>query len=199
MYPIMINLENKLVSVIGGGKVALRKVKKLIEYNCNIVVISPEFVDEFQKLKQEVKLVEEKYSPKQIGNSSLVIAATSDKKINESISEYCKNNNILCNVVDDINLSDFIVPASIKRGDLTISISTMGNSPSLAVKIKKEIEQKYTDEYIDYVKLLGQMREIILEKYTDEDEKKKILNELVNLDYEELKKRRNQDENNSGV
>ena len=199
MYPIMINLENKLVSVVGGGRVALRKVKKLLEYNCYIQVISPEFTEEFQKLGEAVKLIKEEYAPERIRKSSLVIAATSSKAINQRVSEYCREHNILCNVVDDIELSDFIVPASIKRGDLTISVSTMGKSPSLSAKIKKEIEEKYTDDYIDYVKCLGEIRELVLLKFEDEQVKKRILNEIVNLDYEELKKRRQQYENNSGV
>lgn len=198
-YPVMINLENKNVTVVGGGKVAYRKAKRLLEFNCRLKVISPSLIDEFNEIKDKIEVLEDEYKEQYIKNSFLVIAATSLKHVNENIALYCSKNNILCNVVDDIKLSGFIVPSSIKRGDLVISISTMGKSPSLSSKIKKDLEERYTNEYVEYIEILGDIRKLILEKYDDENIKKKILNEIVDLSLEELKKRRYEYENSSWV
>jgi precorrin-2 dehydrogenase/sirohydrochlorin ferrochelatase len=194
---MMINLKNKKVTVIGGGKVAFRKVKKFLEFDCDIKVVSPLYVDKFESLKDKITIIEDEYKKEYIKDSFLVVASTSNKELNEDIAIYCRENNILCNVVDDINLSDFIVPSSIKRGDLVISVSTMGKSPSLSSKIRKELEEKYDEEYEEYVNILGEMRALVLKKCNDESEKKKILNEIVNLNIEELKKRRYEYENSS--
>ncbi|MEJ8555287.1 precorrin-2 dehydrogenase/sirohydrochlorin ferrochelatase family protein [Tepidibacter sp. Z1-5] len=194
-YPMMINLNNKKVTIVGGGKVAFRKAKKFLEFNCDVKVVSPSFIENFDSI--DVKLIYDEYKNDYLKKSFLVIAATSSKKVNEDIASYCKKNNIMCNIADDINLSDFIVPSSIKRGDLIISVSTMGNSPSLASKIRKELEINYGVEYEEYVSILGDIRNLILEKCTDKDKKKRILNELVDLNLEELKKRRLDYENNS--
>jgi precorrin-2 dehydrogenase/sirohydrochlorin ferrochelatase len=191
----MINLDNKNVTIIGGGKVAFRKAKKFLEFNCNVKLVSSSFIEDFDNI--DVKLINDNYKEDYLKESFLVIAATSSKKVNEDIASYCKTNNIMCNIADDINLSDFIVPSSIKRGDLVISVSTMGNSPSLSSKIRKELESNYGVEYEEYVSILGDIRNLVLQKCTDKDEKKRILNELVNLDLEELKKRRLDYENNS--
>ncbi|MGO1712559.1 MAG: precorrin-2 dehydrogenase/sirohydrochlorin ferrochelatase family protein, partial [Senegalia sp. (in: firmicutes)] len=113
-------------------------------------------------------------------NSFLVIAATDDKVLNQKISNDCKDENILFNNISDM-YSDFIVPSSIKRGDLTISISTNGKSPSLAKKIRLEIEGKYNEEYILRLNLLGDIRELVKEKCDDENKKKEILKQIINL------------------
>ncbi len=194
-YPMMINLKGKKVTIVGGGKVAFRKAKKFLEFNCDVKVVSPLFIKDFDSIN--VKFIYDEYKSDYLKKSFLVIATTSSKKVNESIAIYCKENDIMCNIADDIELSDFIVPSSIKRGDLVISVSTMGNSPSLSAKIRKEIEINYGVEYEEYVDILGDIRNLVLEKCTDKDEKKEILNELVNLDIEELKKRRLDYENNS--
>lgn len=194
-YPMMINLENKDVTIIGGGKVAFRKANKFLDFNCNVKVVSTSFIKDFDNIN--INLINDEYKEDYLKESFLVIAATSSKKVNEVISNYCSENNIMCNIADDINLSDFIVPSSIKRGDLVISVSTMGKSPSLSSKIRKELEINYGLEYEEYVNILGDIRNLVLQRCKDKDEKKRILNQLVDLNLEELKKRRFDYENNS--
>lgn len=194
-YPMMINLENKDVTIIGGGKVAFRKANKFSDFNCNVKVVSTSFIKDFDNIN--INLINDEYKEDYLKESFLVIAATSSKKVNEGISNYCSKNNIMCNIADDIKLSDFIVPSSIKRGDLVISVSTMGKSPSLSSKIRKELEISYGMEYEEYVNILGDIRNLVLQRCKDKDEKKRILNELVDLNLEELKKRRFDYENNS--
>ncbi|WP_085828938.1 precorrin-2 dehydrogenase/sirohydrochlorin ferrochelatase family protein [Clostridium massiliodielmoense] len=190
-YPLMINIDNKNIVVIGGGMVAFRKVKKLLEFGACVTVISPHVLENFNSLKvkfhDKLKIIEDYFKSTYIENAYLVIGATSDKNINEEISNYCRNKKILCNIVDNIEASDFIVPSSIKRGDLVISVSTMGKSPMLCSKIRKELEDRYTDIYEEYIFLLGEARNIILQKFNDE-EKRQMLKLIINMNIDKLKK-----------
>lgn len=191
-YPLMIDIEDKLIAVIGGGKVALRKVKKFLEFQGKVRVISPEFLDEFKELKNrfsgKLEIIEDKFKEDYIKDAFLVIGATDRAEINKDISTYSRKNNILCNIIDNMGLSDFIVPSSIKRGSLVISISTMGKSPSLAAKIKRDLENTYSEEYEEYIDLLGEARKLILKNYNDDVEKRKILKDIINMPIEELKR-----------
>ncbi|KEH91855.1 siroheme synthase [Clostridium novyi A str. GD211209] len=189
-YPLMINIDNKKIVVIGGGNVSFRKTKKLLEFGAYVTVISPNILEKFNSLKikfnDKLKIIEDYFKSTYIEDAYLVIGATSDKNINKEISNYCRNKNILCNIVDNIKESDFIVPSSIKRGDLVISVSTMGKSPMLASKIRKELEEKYTDEYEEYIFLLGEARNIILQKFNDE-EKRQMLKSIIDMNIDKLK------------
>lgn len=195
-YPIMLNLKDKKIVIIGAGKVALRKLQKLIEYDGHLTVVSPEIKKEFYNYKDEINIIKDKYKKEYILNSLLVIAATNDKSLNEKISNDCKDENILCNSITNRD-SDFIVPSSIKRGDLTISISTNGKSPSLAKKIRRELSEKYDKEYIEYLKLLDNIRKLVIEKCNDENKRKEILNEIIDLSLDDLKGRKKLYENKS--
>lgn len=198
-YPLMLNIKDKDITVIGGGKVAFRKVKKLLEYNAKVKVISKEFIEDFNFIKEKIVMIKEEYHEKLLENTFMMFACTDCNKTNSFIMKLCKENNILCNIADDIETCDFIVPSSLKRGDLIISVSTLGNSPSLSSKIRKDLEDIYTLEYSDYVEVLGDIREILLKKCSDKVKRKKILNELVNLSYEDLLKRRSDYENSSWI
>ncbi|MCD3218066.1 bifunctional precorrin-2 dehydrogenase/sirohydrochlorin ferrochelatase [Clostridium botulinum C] len=189
-YPLMLDIRNKNIIVIGGGEVAFRKTKKLLQFEANVILISPQLISEFSDLKKvyydKLNVIIDCYNESYIKNAYLVIAATSNKSINKKISQYCKEKNILCNIVDDIDSSDFIVPSSVKRGNLVISISTMGKSPMLACKIKQEIEKRYSDEYEEYIVLLGEARKIIIKKFKD-NVKKEVLKKLINMSLDEIK------------
>lgn len=191
-YPLMIDLKQKSVVVFGGGNVAKRKVEKLLEYGANVRVVSQDILNgiaEFENtFETSISIVKDTYSSKYICDCILVIAATCDRNTNEQIASYCSENNILCNVVDDMDSSSFIVPSSMRCGDMTIAISTMGKSPSLCKKIKEDLETRYCDEFAIYVELLGQVRKIILQKENDAQEKKRILKEITDMNLDELKK-----------
>lgn len=191
-YPVMLNIEEKLISVVGGGEVALRKVKTLLGYKAVVRVISPEFSEGFKHFENKIELIKDYYKEELIKDSFIVIAATSSKQVNLSISHYCRQNNILCSMADDAKESDFIVPSSLRRGSLVIAVSTEGKSPALSSKIKKEIEEKYSEEYELYVEVLGDIRHLLLEKCSDAALRKKLLKEVLNLSLEELIKRRDE-------
>lgn len=191
-YPLMIDLDNKKVVLIGGGKVSLRKSKKFLEEGARVYVIAPNLHEDFKILKEayvdKLCLIKDNYKRQYIMDAFLVVASTNFREVNEEIASFCIEKNILCNIVDDIEKSSFIVPSTVKRGELIMSVSTLGNSPSLCAKIRKNLEEVYSEDYEEYVYLLGQVRKIILKTYSDEEEKKKILNNIVNLNLQELKK-----------
>ena len=186
LYPVNLDLKNMKVTIIGGGEVAYRKCKNFLEFGKNITVVSPEYIDKF-KLLDNIELIYDIYKEEYIKDSFIVVAATNNKEINESIGIYCRNCGKLVNVVDNIEISNYIVPSSLKRGDLLISISTGGKSPSLSSKIKKELEKKYDDTYEEYINILGEIRQKTIKQYKNISDRKNMLNSLVNLSLEELK------------
>lgn len=186
LYPINLELKDINITVIGGGEVAYRKCKNFLDFGKSVRVVSPEFIDEFELIKNDVELIYDEYKEEYIKDSFIVVAGTNNKEINKNIGIYCRECGKLVNVVDDIKLSNYTVPSYVKRGDLLISISTGGKSPSLSSKIKKELQEKYDDSYEEYINILGEIRKEIIKKNKNISERKKILNSLVNLTLEEL-------------
>ncbi|PBG54847.1 siroheme synthase [Clostridioides difficile] len=188
LYPINLKLDELDVVIIGGGEVAYRKCKNFLEFNKNVTIVSKQILNKFYDLKGNIKIIKDDYKEIYIKDASVIIAATNNRELNMEIGLYCKAKNKLVNVVDNIERSNFTVPSYIKRGDLLISVSTGGKSPSLSSKIKKEIEERYTEDYEEYLNVLGDIRKKVIKKYEDKSKRKDVLNMLVTLDLEELKK-----------
>lgn len=191
LYPINLEIRDMKITVIGGGDVAYRKCKNFSDFGKSVRVVSPEFIDKFELIKNNTELIYDEYKEEYIKDSFIVVAATNNKEINKNIGVYCRSCGKLVNVVDNIELSNYTVPSYIKRGDLLISISTGGKSPSLSSKIKKELEQKYDDSYEEYINILGEIRQKIIKKYKNISKRRIVLNELVNLSLEELRNIKN--------
>ncbi|EQH91744.1 precorrin-2 dehydrogenase/sirohydrochlorin ferrochelatase family protein [Clostridioides difficile] len=139
LYPINLKLDELDVVIIGGGEVAYRKCKNFLEFNKNVTIVSKQILNKFYDLKGNIKIIKDDYKEIYIKDASVIIAATNNRELNMEIGLYCKAKNKLVNVVDNIEISNFTVPSYIKRGDLLISVSTGGKSPSLSSKIKKVI------------------------------------------------------------
>lgn len=187
LYPINLELDDMRITIIGGGNVSYRKCKNFLDFGKSVRVVSPEFIDEFENIKNDIELIYDTYKQDYIKDSFIVIAATNNKELNKDIGIYCKSVGKLVNVVDNIKLSNYTVPSYLKRGDLLLSVSTNGKSPSLSSKIKKELEEKYDDSYEEYLNILGEIREKVIKKYKDISQRKSILNNLVNLSLDEIK------------
>lgn len=186
MYSALLNLDGKKVTVVGGGQIAFRKVSSFVEEGCEVYVIAPHFIEDFKTLGHTINKVYKYYEEGDCAGSFIVVASTDDYEVNQQIGEFCKRGSILCNVVDNKPLSSFIVPSTLKRGDLTISISTGGASPSLAAKIRRELEEKYDDTYGAYIARLGRIRDKVLETVADEAEKRSLLKHIITLEPQEL-------------
>ena len=189
LYPINLNIDKIKITIIGGGKVAYRKATNFLNFDKKVIVVSKEFIEEFEEIKEKIEMIYDKYDEKYIKDSFIVIAATNDKKVNHEIGVYCNKKGKLVNVVDDKELSNFTVPSYVKRGELLLSVSTGGNSPSLSSKIKQELEEIYDESYEEYVELLGLARKKIIEENKDIKERRKKIKALIGLSIEELKEK----------
>ena len=189
LYPINLNIDKMKITIIGGGKIAYRKATNFLNFNKTVTVVSNEFIEEFEEIKEKIEMIHDKYDKKYIEDSFVVVAATNDKQINHEIGVYCNQKGKLVNVVDDKELSNFTVPSYVKRGELLLSISTGGNSPSLSAKIKRELEEKYDESYGEYIELLGLARKKIIEENKDIKERRKKIKALIDLSIDELKEK----------
>jgi precorrin-2 dehydrogenase/sirohydrochlorin ferrochelatase len=156
-YPVFLTLKGKRAVVVGGGKVAERKIMSLMKVGACIKVISPYLTKRLEKERKKgtITHLSRYYKKGDLKNAFLVIAATSSPDINRRVSE---DASCLVNVVDTPDLCNFIVPSVIKRGALTFAISTSGISPGLSRSIRKEIETLYGTEFSDYLKSLKIIR-----------------------------------------
>lgn len=161
-YPIMLDIEDKKCTVIGGGSVAYRKITSLLDCAAKVTVISIVIDEEINNLADEKKItyIQDNYNYKYISGSYLVYAATNDRKINELIFKDCSAENILINVVDEPDICNFIVPAKVKRGNLTVAISTNGSSPMLAKKIREDLETAFDYRYELFLDIMVEIRKI---------------------------------------
>jgi precorrin-2 dehydrogenase/sirohydrochlorin ferrochelatase len=177
-YPAFVNLKDKKAVVIGGGKVAERKVRILIMAGALVTVISPTLTTSLAKLKEKEKLahIKRNYKKGDLKDAFIVIAGTSSVMTNKKISRDARN---LINVTDTPSEGNFIVPSLVKRGYLTIAISTEGASPALSKAVRKEIERLYGTEFALYVRFVEAIRKKALEKIGDNKKREKFLKSLA--------------------
>lgn len=188
-YPIMLDIYGKQIIIVGGGKVAYRKSEKLLEFGGKVTVLSPDNEDKFKGLKEIYKdnlsFIYDIYDKKYIEDAFLVIGATSSRTVNQQISDDCKSLNILANIVDSKDESDFITPSIINNDNLTISISTMGSFPYLSKKIRIDMEKDYEKFNREYMDILEEIRYLILNKHSDKT--REMMDQALNLDIVGLK------------
>ena len=194
-YPIFIKLEGKTALVVGGGKVAQRKIETLLEYGASVRVISRELTDKLKQLVEsgDIRHVGEKFEDKHLEGIFLVIAATDDEGLNHRISEKAQERGLLINAVDQPPDCNFIVPSIVKRGDLILAISTSGKSPALAKKLRKKMEGSFGNEYETILNLMGCLRTEVLKMGLSHNENGRIFKEIVDSDLFEALKRKDLD------
>jgi precorrin-2 dehydrogenase/sirohydrochlorin ferrochelatase len=164
-FPILINLVRFDCLVIGGGKVASRKVLSLLEFGANITVLSPKTCLPLKKLdnKKKIKIIKKNYSVEFIKDYKIVFCATDNPVINKTVREDCTKEGILLNVADNPQLCDFILPANVRRGDLIISISSQGKAPFFVKAIKKKIDHFIPQIYNKITDLAAEFRKQIIQ------------------------------------
>jgi siroheme synthase-like protein len=163
-YPILINLKRFPCLIVGGGKVALRKVLSLLEFNAAITVISPRLCKSLIELAElnRIKIIIKAYSKNFLKDFKIVFSATDNPEVNKSVRRDCTAEGILLNVVDNTPLCNFILPANIKRGDLVVSISSQGKAPFYVKALKKSLEEILSPEYRAITGLAGEFRKRLL-------------------------------------
>ena len=159
-YPVFLNISGKRCVVVGGGQVALRKVRALLEHRANIEVISPDPCSELIELAEDgqIRVFRRHYQPGDLRKAFTAIAATDNSDINLQVVKEARRKAVLVNVADDAENSDFILPSYLRRGDVTVAISTAGRSPALARKIRTRLEKVFGDEYASLALLIDEVR-----------------------------------------
>lgn len=188
-YPIFLNIQGKKCVVVGGGNVAWRKVCSLKEAGAKVTVVSPDFCPELEG-ETGVERIQQKYDTAILKGAALVIASTDDGVVNKKVYRDAIESGILVNVVDKPELCSFIVPASVMRGNLCISISTGGASPALARNIRENLEQHFGEEYDEFTKLLSEMRQKMLSEIKNESIRRDILQRIAEPDILEILKQK---------
>ena len=157
-FPIFLTIEDSRCVVVGGGEVAARKAGALLAAGARVTAVAPAFCTRFDAL-DAVERLSQTYDAAVLEGARIVIAATDDPDVNEAVSRDARAAGALVNVVDEPALCDFIVPATVSRGDLTLSVSTGGACPALSARIRRELEDAYPEAYADFLDLLREIRE----------------------------------------
>lgn len=188
MTPLLFNLKNKKVLVVGGGKIAARRIVTLLENGMQVIAVSPDFSEAIIKTEhRQLTLINACYHKEQLADIDLAVAATDNRELNQQIKRDCQCQKIWCNRVDDPDDSDFIFPSVIRRGDLTLSVCTEGASPFLTKRIVDELADRYDESYTEKTALLRLLRQAVLAGDGSPNEKTAKLKELSRCSNAELR------------
>lgn len=180
-FPVNFDLRGKAAVIVGGGAVAARKCQALLAAGARVTVIAPTLTAPLRELAENgrMKHLARKYVEGDLAGAFLVFAATDSRPVNRAVAKEAKLNGIPADITDAPELGDFTSPAVISREDLLITISTGGESPALARKIRIELEERYGPEYAGLIKILGKVREKLLTENANNPYNNRILNQLV--------------------
>ena len=184
-FPIFINLKEKPVTVIGGGDIALRKVKLLIKAGPKITVIAKVVSKDLKELLREhnQKMIIKSFHESDLNTPILIIAATNNAKTNKRISMYAQQNNILVNVVDQPKLCTFTMGSIVERDSLVISISSGGKAPVLVRNVREKIETLIPQSYAELVNFSGSLRAVVKKKIQSGMKRRIFWEEFFTSDY----------------
>lgn len=180
-YPVYIELREQPCVVVGGGKIAEGKVDGLLASQARVTLISPELTARLRDLaeRKQITYLARTYQPGDLTGAFLVICATDNMDINHQVWREATANRQLVNVVDDTPRCNFIAPSILRKGDLTIAISTSGKAPALAVRLKERFQRELGPEYEQFLELAGELREPLARHIPDFETRKSLWYELV--------------------
>jgi precorrin-2 dehydrogenase/sirohydrochlorin ferrochelatase len=149
---------------VGGGQVAARKVAALRRADAQVVVISPSLCDPLGELadRGSIEVEDRDYRHGDLENAFLVVAATDDPEVNQQVWQEAQARDLLINVVDDPDRCNFIAPSVVRRGPLTLAISTSGRCPAFSRHLRRRLEREFGPAYAKYVEVLGDLRETVV-------------------------------------
>jgi precorrin-2 dehydrogenase / sirohydrochlorin ferrochelatase len=181
LFPMFMNLTGRQCLVVGAGRVGEPKIGGLIDTGARIhvvAIVASEQVYEWARAGK-IELEIRSFSPRDLDVKFLAIVATASEQLNKLIYKEAERRGVLCNVVDVPELCDFFYPAVVRRGDLQIAISTAGQSPSLAQRLRQQLERQFGPGYTEWVAQLGETRRLILASPLDKECKWELLHSLA--------------------
>jgi siroheme synthase-like protein len=181
LFPLFLKLEGKRCLVVGAGLIGLEKVESLLRCGASIRVVAPHAVARVQQLSSrgEIEWLSRRFDPEDAAGCDLIIAATDDARVNQSVFEEASRRSILCNTADDPPLCDFFFASIVQRGDLQIAISTAGQSPAVAQRLRREIDAQLPADLGTWLDALGELRREVLQTMPAGPERKALLHELA--------------------
>ncbi|MFZ2643092.1 MAG: bifunctional precorrin-2 dehydrogenase/sirohydrochlorin ferrochelatase [Verrucomicrobiia bacterium] len=183
-YPVLLNVAGLRCVVVGAGAVAQRKAQSLLSAGAVVTVVAPEATARLETLAVEGKLqwLGETYQPVHLDGARLVFAATDDPELNQRVAADARSRGALVNVADPPEAGDFAVPATVKRGEVCIAVSTGGASPALAKKLREQIESVVGEEYAAMARLLGELRPVIELQVKQQNKRQRVYEAILNSD-----------------
>jgi len=180
-YPINLTLKDRKCLIAGGGQVALRKVRRLIACAADIRIISPQIVPQLLEIarKNIIKMCYRDICSDDLNDLFMVFAATNNETVNTSIAQWARAKNILCNIADRPEESDFILPSVIEQGDLCLTISTNGKSPALSKHLRKRFQDEFGEEYAAFLNMMGKLRTLLNKEISCQKDRQKIYQSLL--------------------
>ena len=181
LFPMFVKLAGKQVLVVGAGKVGEPKIGGLIDTGASIHVVAIEASAQVCEWENtgKVELELRAFVASDLDGKFLAVVATASNTLNRLIHRQAELRGILCNVVDVPEYCDFFYPAVVRRGDLQIAISTAGKSPSLAQKLRQQLERQFSEGYGAWVEQLGETRRLIMASDLDKTAKWELLHSLA--------------------
>lgn len=181
LFPMFVKLAGRRCVVVGGGPVAESKVESLLRAGAQVTVVSPALTDRLERMERHDLFVWQcrRFESSDLDATFLVIAATSDDATNEAVYREADRRGILCNAVDEPPRCHFYFPAVVQRGALQIAVSTAGLSPSLAQRLRKDLEQQFGPEYGEWLQWLGVVREALMARNVSFATRRRLLAHLA--------------------
>jgi siroheme synthase-like protein len=195
-YPIYLDLKGRDVLVVGGGAVAEGKALQLLEAGARVTIVSPQLTAALRAAadRGEISHLDGSFAEGDLNGAFLVIGATDDRQVNEKVAKAARERGMLCNIVDQPDLCNFITPALVTRGELQISVSTGGGSPTLTQRVKREVAALIGEEYEVLLELAAEMRAEAKDRIADFERRKEVLRAFVESDALDLIRARRRDE-----
>jgi precorrin-2 dehydrogenase / sirohydrochlorin ferrochelatase len=180
LFPMFLKLAGRKCIVVGAGAIAESKINSLLNAEAEVTVVAPVINIAVRQLASLgcVALIERQFVPEDLSETFLVIAATSNTAVNRAVYEEAQRRRVLCNAVDDPEYCDFYFPAVVQRGALQIAISTAGESPALAQRLRAEIEEQLDAATGDRLARLGKARREVLATIPAGEERRQLLHKL---------------------
>lgn len=166
-YPLTLILEGLPCVVIGGGQIAERKIEALLDAGACVRVVSPQLTARLEErvAQGEIEVVRRAYRDGDLSGAFLVIASVDDAEVNTQVWEEAQRLQILINTVDDPPRCNFYVPAVVRRGRLSLAVSTTGASCAMTARIRRDLEKRYTDDHAALLDLFAELRPVVMERF----------------------------------
>jgi len=177
LFPMFLKIEGRSCLVVGAGKVAESKIRSLLVSKASVHVVAPWATPTVTAWDRAgiLRWTAREFQPTDLDGVFLVVAATSIPSVNDAVYHEAQSRRALCNVVDVPDRCDFYYPAVVRRGDLQVAISTGGNSPALAQRLRRQFERQLTPLYAGWLERLGDFRRDLFSRRLDPEKRRALL------------------------